>query len=267
MCNECVQSDTTSNNTNDAISNVPNQSGDAAFWSQMNNLLDSKFKNFEQTFKDSIMGEVKQITDPISVEVDKLKKENKQLKTEITLLKTKDKEQDEKLEKVEKALKEHQKTLAQTDKGERSKRLILAGMPEEDVVINDMTLKDDREKAEEVLRVLNVDVPIFSIKRIGKKDQGAEKRPRYLMLDFRSTSDRNQVKVKSKELKEREDTKMFYLKADLTKKTRDEYKRLHGIKQKLIEENPEKAIKIEYGKLYVDEVLVDQIVDDSNDFL
>ena len=174
MCNECGQSDDNSNSANGATAAVPVNSGDEAFWSNMNRLLDSKFKSFEQTIKDSIMGEVKQITDPMTAEVDKLKKENKQLKTEVALLKTKDKEHDEKLEKVEKALKEHQKTLAQNDKGERSKRLILAGMPEVDVKINDKNLKDDREKAEEVLKVLNVDVPIFSVKRIGKKDQGAE---------------------------------------------------------------------------------------------
>ena len=114
MCNECGQSDDNSNSANGATAAVPVNSGDEAFWSNMNRLLDSKFKSFEQTIKDSIMGEVKQITDPMTAEVDKLKKENKQLKTEVALLKTKDKEHDEKLEKGEKALKERQNHLHKT---------------------------------------------------------------------------------------------------------------------------------------------------------
>ena len=91
MCNECAQSDDNSNSANGSTITVPTNSGDEAFWSNMNTLLDSKFKSFEQTFKDSIMGEVKQITDPMTAEVDKLKEENNQLKTEVALLKTKDK--------------------------------------------------------------------------------------------------------------------------------------------------------------------------------
>ena len=48
-----------------------------------------------------------------------------------------------------------------------------------DVRINYKNLKDDREKVEEVVpKVLDVDVPIFSVKRIGKKGQGNENRLR-----------------------------------------------------------------------------------------
>ena len=82
------------------------------YWDNMNKLLDVKFKCFEQSFKDSLMTEVKQITDPIAKEVKELKTENNKLKTEITLLKAKGNEHGEKMDKVEKTLKEHQKTLA-----------------------------------------------------------------------------------------------------------------------------------------------------------
>ena len=237
------------------------------YWTNMDRLLDKKFKNFEESFKETIMGEVKQITEPITKEVSELKTENKKLKTEITMLKAKEKDHGEKLEKVEKVLKEHQKTLAYNDKGARSKRLILAGVPEEDTQINGTTMKNDREKVMKVLEILNTTVSTVSMRRIGKKGQGAVKRPRYLLLDFANADERNQVKKKSSALKENKDTKSFYLKADLTKKTREEYKRLYDTKKKILDETPNKSVKIDYGKLYVDEVVVDQIEDDNKDFL
>ena len=235
------------------------------YWANMNKLLDVKFKSFEQSFKDSLMTEVKQITDPIAKEVKELKTENNKLKTEITLLKAKGNEHGEKMDKVEKTLKEHQKTLAQNDKSARYKRLILAGMPEEEVEINGNKLNNDREKVLEVLKIMKLEINSVNVRRIGKKDQGAEKRPRYIMLEFSSIDERNQVKKKSSVLKDNECTKSLYLKADLTKKTREEYKRLYEMKDRILEESPDKAVKIDYGKLYVNDVVIDQI--DDKDFL
>ena len=105
----------------------------------MNKLFDKKFNEFEETFKkDSLMKEVKQITEPISKDVKELKNENKTLKTELTTLKAKSKEQEEKLEKVEQALREHQKTLVKTDKDARAKRLILAGVSEDSLMVENI---------------------------------------------------------------------------------------------------------------------------------
>ena len=43
------------------------------------------------------------------------------------------------------------------------------------------------------------------------------------------------------------------------KKEREEYKRLFQIKQRLENDSEDRMVEIKYGKLYVDEVIVDQI--------
>ena len=238
------------------------------YWENMNKLLDAKFNNFELKFKDSILREVKQITEPIQRSVNDLAAENKELRTQVTTLKAKTKEQDEKLDKVEKALREHHKTLVRSDKEARGKKLILAGVPETETRINEVDATDDDRKVKEVINILGVgDIPLVSVRRIGKKDQGPDDRPRYILLEFACFKDRNIVKKNGAKLKEREDSKSFFLKADLSKKEREEYKRIYDLKKNIETQEPGKPVRVEYGKLYVDETLVDQISTDNNDFL
>jgi hypothetical protein len=111
------------------------------------------------------------------------------------------------------------------------------------------------------------DITPVSIRRIGNKDQGAEKRPRFIVIEFASSDDRNKVKKVSDKLKENEDTKNYYLKADKTKKEREEYKRIYDMKKKIEEEEPGKKVEINYGKLYVDGTVVSKIETENNDFL
>ena len=234
----------------------------------MNKLLDTKFRSFEQKFKDCILGEVKLITDPIQKELDEVKVENKKLKSEVTLLKASKEEHKEKFEKVEKTLLENQKSLSQNDKNARIKRLLLFGMPEGDIVLNGESCKSDSEKVEQLLGMINTDdIGPIDVRRIGKKDQGPDNRPRYLLIEFSNITDRNTIKQNSDALKNNNETKNFYLKADQPKKTREEYKRLHETKNRVLAENAEREVKIEYGKLYVDGVVVDQVENHTQDFL
>ena len=180
------------------------------YWENMNKLLDAKFNNFEKKFKDSILNEVKQITEPIVKDVTELKAANKELKTQVTTLKAKTKEQGEKLEKVEKVLREHHKTLVRSDKDARSKRLILAGVPENTTRINGVEVDNDNGKVKEVMKILDAEnVKVMSNRRIGKKDQGAGNRPRYILIEFSCFKDRNYVKSNSVKLKEKEESKTF----------------------------------------------------------
>ena len=125
-------------------------------------------------------------------------------------------------------------------------------------------MKNDRDKVLKVLSVLGTNITSVNVRRIGKKDQGAEKRPRYIIVEFGTNDERNEVKKKSSTLKDYEATKSFYFKADLTKKTREEYARLYELKKRIMEETPDKQVKIDYGKLYVDDVVVDQLEDNQN---
>ena len=112
------------------------------------------------------------------------------------------------------------------------------------------------------------DVIVSHQKRIGAKDQGAERRARFILLEFMDNNDRNKVKKESEKLKANEDTKLFYLKADKTKKEREEYKRLNKMKEELEKDNPErKKIEIKYGKLYVNEAVVDRVETENYPFL
>ena len=110
-------------------------------------------------------------------------------------------------------------------------------------------------------------IRVMNSHRIGKKDQGTDNRPRYLLVEFANAADRNSVKKKSEKLKENDDTKDFYMKADSTKKEREEYKRLYDLKKKLEEDDPTKTVRIEYGKLYVEDVVVDEVHTANSDFL
>ena len=107
----------------------------------------------------------------------------------------------------------------------------------------------------------------IDVHRIGKKDQGPDNRPGYLLIEFSNITDRNTIKQNSDALKNNNETKNFYLKADQPKKTREEYKRLHETKNRVLAENAEREVKIEYGKLYVDGVVVDQVENHTQDFL
>ena len=266
QCHACAQNDT-SMEASEASARIPAESNSDDFWQNMNKLFDNKFQQFETSFKTTMMTEVKKITNPMEADIKNLKEENKKLKAEITLLKSKDKEHCKRLDTVESTLKEHQKYLARSDKDARSKRLVLSGVPEGNTTINGVETNDDKKKVQEILKVVDAENVGVHVKRIGKKDQGIDERPRYILMEFSNTNDRHSVKRKSEKLKDNENTKNFYMKADSTKKERAEYKRLFQVKKRLEEEDPSKVVRIEYGKLLVDDVVVDEIVTASSDFL
>ena len=214
--------------------------------------------------------EVKRITDPMQKQLNLLASENKSLKAEITLLKNKQKGEEETNQKLTKVLKEHQTTLARNDKNDRAKRLLLSGVPETDISINGVRTENDTEKIEQIFNVMELEnVCVRSQKRIGAKDQGAEKRPRFILIEFASIDERNRTRKESDKLKNCEDTKMFYWKADKTKKEREEYKRLFNMKKQLEDDEnyKDKNVEIKYNKLYVDGKVIDQVQTENDDFL
>ena len=90
ICNECTDKASSGTAIEEGellAQNVDPPTVSEEYWANMNKLFDDKFKIFEEKLKDSILVEVKQITDPIQKEVNDLKAENKKLKSEVTLLK------------------------------------------------------------------------------------------------------------------------------------------------------------------------------------
>ena len=128
------------------------------FWEQMNMLLDTKLNKFKEKLNTNIKVEIKKATDPMKTELDKLTAENKKLNTELTVIKSKQKEEKERNDKMVKVLKEHQTTITRSEKEMRLKRLILAGVPEDDITINGKPCKTDADKVNETLKVW---IPMF----------------------------------------------------------------------------------------------------------
>ena len=241
---------------------------DEAFWTKMNGMFDLKLNGLENKINENIKTEVKKVTDPLKTKLDKLEKENKTLKAEMATIRATQKEEKSRTDKIVKVLKEQQTTLGRSDKNERFKRLILSGVPEDDdIMISNKNCVTEHEKVLEIIKSLQVgNVNLVGHRRVGNKDQGTGNRPRYILLEFMSSSDRNKVKKASAKLKDNDSTKNFFLKADKTKKERDEYTRLYKVKEQLEKDEPEKVIEISYGKLMVDGVAVDK-VETENDFL
>ena len=251
-----------------AVNHPSSQSESHNFWVQMNNLLDKKFETFEDKLNNSIKEQVKIATDPMKTELTKLSAANKSLKTEITMLKAKQKAESERNDKIVKVLKEHHVTMGRNDKEKRFKRLLLSGVSEEQITIDGVACENDKEKVSEIFKIMQVeDVILSDCKRIGAKDRGQDKRPRFILLDFMNASDRNRTKRASAKLKENKETERFFLKIDKTKKEREEYTRLYKIKEQLQNDDKDKVVEIKFGKLYVDETIVDQVETENNDFL
>ena len=257
VCNECSGGD---------IEETTEERGDD-FWTKMDSMFDKKLESFEEKLNANIKEEVKKATDPIKVQLAKLETENKNLKAEMTALKANQKEEKTKSDKIVKVLKEQQITLSRSDKNARFKRLLLSGVSEGTITINEEQCVSDEAKIKGIFETLKVeDVKLVGFRRLGNKDQGVDQRPRFILLEFLSSADRNKVKKESEKLKNRDDTKNFFRKADKTKKERDEYKRLYKVKEQLEKDEPNKKIEINYGKLLIDGTPVDKI-DTANDFL
>jgi hypothetical protein len=283
LCQECAIKDKHAKNQADAeerelsvlneLSEEQAAVGTQPFWQNMKKLLDVKFDNFEkkieQNIKTAVMEDVKKMIEPLEKEIKDLKKENKSLKLDITTLKAKDKENFDKNKKVEDIVKQHQITLSRSEKESRMKRLLVGGMTEEEpLIIDEISYENDDSKVEAMLRVMEVnEVPLMNIKRIGNKDRGNDKRPRFIMIEFNNFNERNKVKRASEKLKQNENTTQLRIKADSSKKERAEYTRLYGIKKKILEEDPGKIVEIKNGKLYVNDEVMDEVAKENNSFL
>ena len=241
------------------------------FWQNMKKLLDVKFDNFEkkieQNVKSSVMADVKVMVEPLDKEIKELKKENKTLKNELTIIKAKQQENSEMTSKLEVAVKEHQVTISRNDKEQRMKRLLVGGIPEEEpFTVGEEEFQDDESKVKAIFKIMNVNTTVQNIRRIGNKDRGNDKRPRFILLEFKSFNERNEVKKASDKLKVLEDTKYIRIKADSSKQERNEYTRLYGIRA-IIAEDPDKVVEIKNGKLYVNDEEMDKISIGTNYFL
>lgn len=277
VSNELVQAHNRSINSDTAIPQYDvadtkrderDVTNDATFWEKMDVLFDKKLSTFEAKVTEKLMQEVRKITDPVKTEIETVKTENKKLKAEITILKANQKTKDEKVEVLEKSVKEQQKFLARTDKDNRLKRLLLAGVPEkENIKIGNEVAASDRDKVDLIIKSCGIDnITVERVRRTGALDRGTDKRPRFILIEFNSWSERNRVKKEGEKMKDNPETKYYFFKADLSKEEKEEYARLYRLKENITKENPASAVEVKYGKLFVNSVPVDKVKSVHSDF-
>ena len=204
----------------------------------------------------------------INEELQKMEEERKDLKTQNDQMNEKLKLQgvrvknlEESCKKMKTVITKQQSLIIQHDRSARSKRLIVCGIPEEDVwELQGETVSTEMGKVELVLKYLQKqDIKPVYVKRVGNPDQGPQKRPRYLLVEFKEKCERNEVMNVSNLLKEDEETKKLRIKSDLTKTERDEYARIYKEKENIEKQDSSAIVVIDKGKLLVNGNVVDQL--------
>ena len=195
-----------------------------------------------------------------ATEIHGIKEENKLLNQKLKVSDARMKSLENSNTKMKQIITKQQTFILHQDKNERNKRIIIYGIPEEKHLLHEgEEARSDEEKVKLILNVLNhADIPLKFCRRIGNKDQGPEKRPKILLVEFNSQKDRNVVKNSAIELNKIDSMKYIRIKADLSYEDRNEYKRLYQKRDVLIKENPDKEIMVDKGKLFMDRVVIDE---------
>ena len=195
-----------------------------------------------------------------ATEIHGIKEENKLLNQKLKVSDARMKSLENSNTKMKQIITKQQTFILHQDKNERNKRIIIYGIPEEKHLLHEgEEARNDEEKVKLILNVLNhADIPLKFCRKIGNKDQGPEKRPKILLVEFNSQKDRNVVKNSAIELNKIDSMKYIRIKADLSYEDRNEYKRLYQKRDVLIKENPDKEIMVDKGKLFMDRVVIDE---------
>ena len=89
-------------------------------------------------------------------------------------------------------------------------------------------------------------------KRIGKPDQSAEKRPKFLLLHFTNPQQRDAVKRNAYKLRQISHLAHIRLKTILTRGEREKYTKAFKIRDQIVKEQPGRSVEFTKGTLYVD---------------
>ena len=119
-----------------------------------------------------------------------------------------------------------QTQISNSDKKERLRNIVLAGLSESEP-LGENNATTDRDKVRHILDQLNLQhVQVNNCRRTGNKDQGPENRPRFLIVELANQEMRNDFKSAGPKLNNIEHLKNIRVKADLSKEERIKYKRI-----------------------------------------
>ena len=245
------------------------------FWGRMDELLDKKLLVQEKRIKDAVLtevtGKIKEITtkqEKLEEDNKKIVAENKKLIQKIATLETRQKNLEELGQKTKRVVNMQQGYIVQQDRAVRQKRLLICGLSEtEPLKYAEEVANTDWERVEMIFKALNLSLDILiTITRIGSPDQGPGNKSRYLMIEIKDKESRIKVKESSNKLHNIEELKHIRMKADLTKRDREEYSRLFKLKETLEKDNPEKTVRYEKGKIIMENETVDEFKSASQIF-
>ena len=191
----------------------------------------------------------------------KLEDDNKDLKQRLKIAETKVKNLELSETKVKTVVTRQQAYIVKQDKMCRLKNILIAGLSEtESLLHNEEEASTDKGKVEMILKAIGKDeVDVAHCRRVGNEDQGHEGRGRFLLVEFTNQTDRNSVRNASDELSHINELKHIRMKADLTKEEREEYRRLYSSRDTLAASHPDEVVRVDKGKLYVGNNMVDQL--------
>lgn len=197
--------------------------------------IDEKMQTRLDEFKDKLSQDL-QINTQKQIET-----ANEPLKQRITHL---ERENDD----LRKSLTHHQKFLETLDNQQRSRFLIVTGVPEgSGIEHNQRTAYSDEHKIEMIFRKIQVEATAEDIQRLGKFDPD---RVRPIKITVENTAIRNKVLERAKYLKDHDTPESkfnkIFLKKDLHPLVRQEWNRLYETQRKEKEkpENKEKEVLV-----------------------
>ena len=238
--NDCYDNITKSDIANVSLEQISNTSTiiiNEDYWKQFDNRLDTKIKTVETN-----------LTNLITTQNQK-----------IELLEKKCETYEENIDNLKAIVSKQQITISSIDQDKREKNIIISGMNEDIIEYNDTKYETDIAKIDILLEILGVTIPDgYEALRIGKQHPNYH---RIIKMNVHSKHSRDTIMNVTKKLKDvGPPWDKIYLKKDLHPAMIQENNRLRFKLKKLksLEENNGKNVKIEKGKLKIDNVIVDQ---------
>ena len=251
--------------TKQAIMNPGNLCKNCYSTQQANDPL--KNLDLNKPLKDVNLGELldifKSLMSPIEQKLEQLTKRSSSQDAKIALLEANIKEKDTTIATMTDIIVNIQSSLNRIDANTRNNNIIISGLTEEDIVGDDVgELRTDKEKIQTLFEIMDVGTDVlastdeFEYTRIG---QIRDNSTRLVKVNVRSKITRDKILDKSPSLKGKSELwKKIYVKKDVHPVYSKETSRVYRKMKNLKEQNPDKDVKIQDGKLLVDGKMVDK---------
>ena len=205
----------------------------------------------------------KALMTPIEHKLEQISKRSSSQEAKISLLDANIKEKDTAIATMTDIIINMQSSLNRIDSNTRNNNIIVSGLQEADIVDDTAgELKSEKDKIKCLFEVLEVDADVlddvdnFEINRIG---QSRESTTRLVKVNVRSKATRDRILEKAPSLKgKNEQWKKVYVKKDVHPVYSKETSRIYKKMKTLKEENPDKEVKIQDGKLLIDGKTIDK---------